>query len=93
MAKKFFTRQELLDILYEDNEDSKIIKNEMYESGRWTTYYDFIFELDGKYYQTSYGRGSTECQDESPWEYDGDKIECIEVEPYEKVVIDYQPVS
>jgi hypothetical protein len=43
------------------------------------------------FYKSSYSQGSTECQDESPYEYDNDEIECKEMTRIEKVVYDYIP--
>ena len=61
--------------------------------GRWSIYYKMVFSYDGKYFMTKYSRGATEMQDEEPFEYDGDEIDCIEVEPRELLVIKYFPVA
>ncbi|MEG0898331.1 MAG: hypothetical protein RSF40_01295 [Oscillospiraceae bacterium] len=55
------------------------IKNDIVDTSRWSIYHEIIFEDKGKFYRTYYSVGATECQDESPWEYE-DEIECIEVE-------------
>ena len=86
-----FKRDTLLDVL--NGPRSEILRNEIVDTSRWSTCYDFVFRRDGKLYQTSYCRGSTEMQEESPWENDGDEIECAAVEAYEKTVTDYRPVS
>lgn len=54
------------------------IEDEVIDSSRWSIHHRIIFEYDGKYYKTWYSVGSTEMQDESPWEYD-DEVECHEV--------------
>jgi len=51
-----------------------------------------IFEYKDKFYMTSYSEGSTECQDERPFEYDEDEINCIEVIPVQELVTVYKPV-
>jgi len=55
------------------------IKNDIIDNSRWSIYHEIIFKDGDKFYRTSYSVGATECQDESPWEYD-DEIECTEVE-------------
>jgi hypothetical protein len=95
MSKRDFTKQELLDILEEENESAEIVKDELVDTSRWSIIYDLIFRIDGKFYRTNYSVGATESQDEGPWEwfdYDS-KIACEEVEPYEKTVIDYRAVK
>lgn len=78
-------------VLWEDAEGTEIIENEIIDTSRWSNHYRLIFKKDDKYYQTSYSVGATESQDERPWEYE-DKVECIEVEPYEKITIAYREV-
>ena len=87
-----FPKDVMYQVLYRDHPTAKIIRNEMYDTSRWSIYYELIFELDGKLYQTTYSRGATECQDEQPWEY-GSDVECTEVEEYETVIKDYRPVE
>ena len=55
------------------------IKDTITDTGRWSIYHEIIFEDNGKFYQTCYSEGATECQDERPWEYETE-IECYEVE-------------
>ncbi len=55
------------------------LKDDIVDTSRWSIRHRIIFEHNGKFYQTHYSVGATECQDESPWEYD-DEIECVEVE-------------
>lgn len=78
-------------VLWDDAEDAEIIENEIIDTSRWSTHYRLIFKKDYKYYQTFYSQGATESQDERPWEYE-DEVECVEVEPYEKMVIEYRKV-
>ena len=66
------------------------IERKITSIGRWSTHYRDIFEHEGKFYETKFSRGSTEQQDESPYQYDPDEIECKEVFPIEKTIIVYQ---
>lgn len=86
-----FDREYLLeDILFGGN----YIRNELVDTSRWSTHYELVFSSadDGKTYLTTYSTGSTECQDEQPWEYE-DKVTCYEVEPVEVKRIDYKKVA
>jgi hypothetical protein len=49
-----------------------------------------IFKVDDKFYKTNYQVGATEMQDEAPYEYEGDEIECPEMEPYEVTITKYR---
>lgn len=92
--KRMFTREQLLSFLQEDEEDGTAVVNQLVESTRWSLIYKFIFKFifkfEGKYYETSYLRGATEYQDEQPWQ-NKKEVECTEVEPYTRMVIDYRP--
>ncbi len=58
--------------------------------GRWTVHHERVFKHEGKFYLTTYMVGATESQDESPYEYDKDEIECPEVFPREKTITVYE---
>jgi hypothetical protein len=88
----------LLSILYEDiDADSPwtIVENDIIDTSRWSEIYNFTIHNTetNKYYNTTYSCGATECQYERPWEYEGDLIDVIEVEPKEVTVIQYVPVT
>ncbi len=72
-----------------------MIKETITDTGRWTITYEAVIQdlTDGKFYKIWYSRGATEMQDESPFEYDGDEIECVEVEPFQKTVTRYRTVA
>jgi hypothetical protein len=91
---KAFDTEELKELLWDENDNLKIIKDKMIDSSRWSIHYELIFQeiATGKYYRARYSRGATECQDERPFEYEGDVIHCIEVQPKEKVIITYVDV-
>jgi hypothetical protein len=85
------SREDARDLISGDYPNAKIIRDEITDKSRWSDSHSFVFELDGKYYEGGYYRGSTECQEERPFEYD--EPEFVQVEPYEKTVIDYRPVA
>lgn len=85
-----FEKKWLQDLVWEDVDDGEIIVNEIVDTSRWSNIYNLVFKYDGKYYQTSYSVGATEIQDESPFEWSPDMIECKEVFPVEKTVIVYE---
>ena len=55
------------------------ILDKIIDTTRWSIRHEIVFEDNGKFYQTTYSEGATECQDERPWEYK-DEVECYEVE-------------
>ncbi|NFH01357.1 hypothetical protein FC831_13900 [Clostridium botulinum] len=66
--------------------DTDVIHKEIIDTTRWSVIKEIVFQdKDGRYYQTTYSEGATECQDESPWEYE-DEVECVEVELKEVLV-------
>lgn len=76
---------------YENVISASIVEKNISETSRWSTYYDVVFKVDDKYYSTSYSEGSTEMQDESPYQYSGEWEEVTEVEPTEVMTIMYVP--
>ena len=69
----------------------EVVQSVLVDTSRWSHIYSRVYkDLDtGKYWWTSYRVGATECQDESPYEYDGDVIEFTEVVPRETIKIEY----
>jgi len=57
----------------------RVITDKIVDTSRWSIIHEIVFEDNGKFYQTTYSEGATECQDERPWEYK-DEIDCYEVE-------------
>ncbi|WP_342759508.1 hypothetical protein [Kineothrix sedimenti] len=68
------------------------IVDEIVETSRWSIHHRIVFEDKGKFYQAYYSEGATECQDESPWEYE-DEIDCTEVELREVKMKKWMPVE
>lgn len=91
--KTNFSKQFLLDTLYADEGGGRLISNELIDHSRWSVIHSIVFEAAGKFYQTTYDRGATEQQEQSPWEYEGNEIACIEVFPVLRTITVYEPVS
>lgn len=80
-------RDEVEELIY----GASLVKSSIVEQGRWTTLYEYVFKKDGKLWLCEINRGSTEMQDGMD-DYE-DTIECVEVEEYEKTIIDYREVE
>ena len=65
------------------------LENELVDHSRWSVIYSMVFTTEGKFFRSNYSRGATEYQEESPYEYDGDEIECEEVFPKEFTITRY----
>ena len=76
------TREDGQLVIYGDHEDWEEVADtrEIIDQSRWSTLETAVFhhKLSDKYYQMSWLHGSTESQEESPFEYDDP--EPIEVE-------------
>lgn len=98
--------KELLDLMVggntkewadEDNEkfpvNFEMVQSELVDTSRWSNIHEVVYkDLDsGKFYSSTYSVGATECQDERPYENDGDEIEFTEVVPKEVIKIEYVP--
>lgn len=68
------------------------IKDNIVDTSRWSIHHEIIFAYDGKFYQTYYSVGATECQNERPWEYETE-VECTEVELKEVKIKKWVPVE
>lgn len=80
-----FNKEFLQNLAYGDYDEAttEVISDEIVDNSRWSIQYEMVFKHEGKFYETSYQRGATECQDESPYEYEDDEIEVVEVFPVE----------
>ena len=92
MVTKKFSKEFLLEeILWgsgSQDENPHLVEDTITGHGRWSIYHRIVFQdSDGLFYTTEYSEGATEQQDESPWEYDGDDIECTQVVRAEKTVL------
>lgn len=88
-----FSKPFLVDLAWEDYDDKvvELISTKLVDTTRWGVVYDQIFKFEDKFYSTSYRVGATEIQDESPYEWEDDEIDCVEVVPTEKTIIVYLP--
>lgn len=83
-----FTIEFMFGVLYKTHKNVEVISNTICDQGRWSTDYELIFKMDEKFYRTYYSRGSTECQDEGPWEYGDPEVK--EVFPKQKTITVYE---
>jgi len=89
-----FKKEFLLEILWgAEGIGAKEVRNEIVDTRRWSIDHYLVFSYKDKFWGVSYSTGATECQDEAPFEYDEDEIECVELVPEEKTVIEYVPVK
>ena len=91
MKTKDFSKDFMVGVL--DHEHGKIIEDEVVETTRGSIVNRLVFEYEDQFYETIYSYGATEYQDESPFEYDPDMINCTVVEPVEVTVTQYRPVE
>lgn len=92
-VKKKFSRQFLLATLEYDadsDEHGEIIDDVITGTRRWSEDHRLVFRDHGQLWAVRYSVGLTEMQDESPWEHEGDEIECTCVHAVEVKTIEYQ---
>lgn len=90
--KATLPKETLVEILWGDHETGEILDDTVVDTDRWTTLHEIVFSLNGTHYRTTYRVGSTEQQDEGPWEYENE-VECTEVHQVEKIVKVWVPVE
>lgn len=71
-------------------EGFEVVEDVILKTTRWSITSKLTFKFGDKFYQTTYRKGATECQDESPFEYENDEIECKEVFPVQKTITVYE---
>ena len=88
MATRKFPRELLREIAWtEDPKPHAKVSDIITDTGRWSIHHNMIFRADdGLFYVTSYSVGTTENQDESPFEYSPEEVECSQVHEVEKTV-------
>ncbi len=57
------------------------------DSGRWSSYYEYIYQVDGKYYAVAFTKGLTELQEDY---LPDSEEEALEVWPYKSVEAVYE---
>lgn len=83
------TRQEMNDLdLPWGGGEAVVLQDNVIDQTRWSTIHELVFRLpdmpDGLAYRTTYSKGSTEIQDEAPWEHG--PAECVLVRKVTKVI-------
>ncbi len=88
--KLLLDREVAQNILWDDSDDFDIVLDEVTGLGRWTVNHQIVIrrKSDNKYFRDFYSIGSTESQDERPWQYDAPNFE--EVFSREKKVTVYE---
>lgn len=90
MASRKFDRDFMLNKVLDCPDH--LISDEITDHSRWAVGHTILFIDGGKFYRAYYRVGATECQDETPWEYE-EEVECQEVRPVEKTVVVYEVVE
>jgi hypothetical protein len=90
MTIKSFSKEYLQAVLFGDAPG--LVETSIVDTSRWSIHKSMIFKADGLHYETGYSEGATEQQDERPFEFDADEIDCIQVEEVSTVVTVWVPV-
>ena len=93
-TKRKFEEETLRSLAYGKKDDRfDVMMKVIVDQGRWTTHYDMVIfdKSDDTYWRIPYSQGSTEMQQEVPFEYD--ELVGEQVEPVIKHVVSYEPVS
>lgn len=86
-----FPREDLVDMACGDApEGYEIMEDNIEDTTRWSEIHSLVFKHNRKYYATSYSQGLTEMQDEQPFEYEDEEVECNEVLPTKVTVTQYK---
>ena len=76
--------------LTNDNHDEdkyEIIYEKQIDNSRWSILFELVFKFENKFYMAFFERGATEYQDTSPFEYDADSNDMVDIqEVYPKEV-------
>ena len=95
--KRAFPKEDLVDIAFTHEggslEGYTVINRTLVDSSRWSLRYEQVFSYEGKLYRTDYSKGATECQEESPYEYEPELVDCVEVVAMEVTVTQYNAVT
>lgn len=91
MTIEYFPKEILLEVI--DNGESEtgahLVEHEILELESLIAHYRVVFEYDAKLYACEYSISVSEMTQEHPFEYEGNEIECVEVEPKEVTSIIY----
>lgn len=67
-----------------------VMENKLEDTSRWSLHYHLVVKHGDKFYATSYSKGSTENQDQFPFDDEGDEIELVEVFPHVVEIVTYK---
>lgn len=69
----------------------EVVVNEQFAQDRWSGHYTLIIKCAAaeEYWETTYSKGLTEYQSESPFEDEGDEVEFTRVHPVQVTTITY----
>ena len=83
-----FQKKELQEMVFGESKSLQKVEEWVSDTSEWSVHYDVVFkDLEtNKYYISYYSEGATECQDELPYEFDLDEIDCKEVIQKEVIV-------
>jgi len=87
-----FKKEFLQDMVWEDNDETKLIEDKITDTTRWSVLHTVVFAYKDTFYRSHYSCGATENQDESPYENDAEDIECTEVKPVHETITRYRKV-
>ena len=88
MITKTFSSEIMRAILNGSDANGSVISKQFIDQGRWLIHYTLIFSYGGRFYRSAYSQGSTENQEEWPWEHKDDVV-CTEVETKPVTVTHY----
>jgi len=84
-----FKRETLQALVWDGVDGFEVILTEITDTSRWSLMKWQVFKYEDKFYSTNYSEGLTEQQDERPYEYEDDMIECREVVPVSTTITEY----
>lgn len=94
MTTKTFPKEELQSLLDGSTDALEIVSDTIKSKSRWSLNHVLVFQerAFGTFYRVNYSEGSTEQQDESPFEYDPEFITCVQVAPVQRTITVYENV-
>ena len=76
-----YKKEELQRMAWDDSSLLTKVEDNIVDNSRWSIIHDVVFRDNktGKHYGSGYSVGATESQDESPYKYDAEEIDCQEL--------------
>ena len=85
-----FKKKWLQNLICDDVNDGETMEDEIVDTTRWSVRHNIVFKYNEKFFEIEYSRAATELQDERPFDFSPDDVECKEVFPVERMVIRYE---